>query len=81
MFSSLGITLSDLSELPKLRLGDFTLEIEVDPPSAEMQEVARKELRETPEVQKEAVTRLRELLQGSILNANSLIKYYAKYKI
>lgn len=67
---SLGILLSDLSEVPKLKLGDFTLEIEVEPLSAEMQEIAKKDLRETPEIQKEAVARLRKLLQGRVLNAN-----------
>lgn len=58
------IMLSDLVEFPAITIGDLTVEIEVGPPSAEMQEVARKELRETPEIQKEAVTRLRELLQA-----------------
>ncbi|XP_012233236.1 alpha-tocopherol transfer protein-like isoform X2 [Linepithema humile] len=58
------ILLSDLHEVPKLKIGDFTLEIEVGPPSAEIQEVARKELRETPEIQKEAVARLKKLLQA-----------------
>jgi len=63
-FFSLGIMLTDLNELPKLQLGDFTLELEIGPLSEEMQEVARKELRETPEVQKEAIAELKKLLQG-----------------
>lgn len=56
--------LTDFDEIPSIQLGDFTLKLEMDPPNAEMQEVARKELRETPEIQKEAIERLKELLQG-----------------
>lgn len=63
LFSS-EILLSDLTEFPSLKLGNFTLELEIGPVPAEIQEVARKELRETPEVQKEAVACLRKLLQG-----------------
>ncbi|XP_012289204.1 alpha-tocopherol transfer protein-like isoform X2 [Orussus abietinus] len=64
MALNLKTMLTDLDELPSIKLGDFTLEFELGPPSAELQEVARKELRETPEVQKEAVDRFRELLKG-----------------
>lgn len=59
-----GTMLTEWEELPSLKLGDFTLEIELGPPSAELQEVAKKELRESPERQKEAVAQLRELLKG-----------------
>lgn len=45
-------------------IGDFLVEFEIDPPSPEFQEMANKELRESPEVQKEAMYRLRELLKG-----------------
>lgn len=58
--------LSGLSEIPSIKYNNFTLEIELYPPSAEIQEVARKELRETSEVQQEALKRLKELLKGNI---------------
>lgn len=57
--------LTDCEELPSIKLGDFTLEFELGPPSAELQEVAKKDLRETPELQKQAVAQLRELLKGN----------------
>jgi hypothetical protein len=56
--------LTDLDQLPSIKLGDFTLEFELGPPSAEIQEVAKKELRESPELQKQAVAELRELLKA-----------------
>lgn len=56
--------LSDLTEVPIIKLGDYTLELELDPPSEELQEVAKKELRETPELQKQSLARLQELLRG-----------------
>ncbi|KAJ8684227.1 hypothetical protein QAD02_020019 [Eretmocerus hayati] len=56
--------LTNMEVMPRLKLGDFTLEFELGPPSAEVQEMARKELRETPEVQKKAVADLRELLKA-----------------
>lgn len=56
--------LSDLDELPTIKLGDFTLEIEMNDLSPEMQEVARKELRETPDVKRDAIVALRDLLKG-----------------
>ncbi|XP_003707800.2 alpha-tocopherol transfer protein-like isoform X1 [Megachile rotundata] len=56
--------LTDVEQLPSLKFGDFTLEFELGPPSAELQEVAKKELRETPELQKEALARFKELLEA-----------------
>lgn len=56
--------LSDMDTLPQVELGDYTLKFELDELSPKMQEVARKELRETPERQKEAVEALRDLLKG-----------------
>lgn len=50
--------------MPSIKLGDFVLEFELGPPSAEIQEVANRELRESPELQKEAMSRLQELLRG-----------------
>jgi len=55
--------LSDLDTLPAIKLGDFTLQFELNELSPEMQEVAGKELRETPERKKEAVAELKELLK------------------
>ncbi|XP_020706761.2 alpha-tocopherol transfer protein-like isoform X2 [Athalia rosae] len=56
--------MTDMEVLPSLKLGDFTLELELTPPSAQISEIAKNELRETPERQKEAVARLRELLEA-----------------
>ncbi|XP_053981396.1 alpha-tocopherol transfer protein-like isoform X1 [Hylaeus volcanicus] len=56
--------LTDITELPSIKLGDFVLQIELNSPSPELQEVAKKELRESPEVQKEAIAQLMELLRG-----------------
>ncbi|CAK9799184.1 Alpha-tocopherol transfer protein-like [Anthophora quadrimaculata] len=56
--------LTDWEVLPSIKLGDFTLEIELGAPSPELQEVAKKELRETPERQKEALAQLKELLKA-----------------
>ncbi|KAG7207506.1 hypothetical protein KM043_009138 [Ampulex compressa] len=58
------IMLTDWEQLPSIKLGDYTLEFELGEPSVELQEVARKELRETAEMQKEAIARLRELLKA-----------------
>lgn len=55
--------LSDLQELPSLKFGDTHLRLELDDLSSEMQEVARKELRETPDRSKAAVDELRALLK------------------
>ncbi|KAK0077278.1 hypothetical protein PV326_010165 [Microctonus aethiopoides] len=49
--------------MPSLKLGEFTLQFELGPPSPELQELARKELRETPEIQRQAIADLRELLK------------------
>jgi len=58
--------LSDLTEVPFIKLGDFKLEFEFEFLSPELQEVARKELRESPEIQKQSIARLQELLKGSV---------------
>ncbi|XP_049821828.1 alpha-tocopherol transfer protein-like isoform X1 [Aethina tumida] len=55
--------LSDMDELPTVQLGDFKLEFELGEPSPKVQEIARKELRETPDVVKEAIPALRDLLK------------------
>ncbi|XP_078046883.1 alpha-tocopherol transfer protein-like isoform X3 [Augochlora pura] len=56
--------LTVLDKMPSLKLGEFTLELELMPPSEELQEVAKRELRESPELQKEAIEKLRELLKA-----------------
>lgn len=55
--------LSDIQELPALKFGDTDLKLELDELSPEMKEVARKELRETPELAKEAMEELKALLK------------------
>ncbi|XP_031771197.1 alpha-tocopherol transfer protein-like isoform X4 [Apis florea] len=57
-------TLTEWDKLPSIKVGDFTLEVEFGPPSKELQDVAKSELRETPELQNEAIARLRELLKA-----------------
>jgi hypothetical protein len=56
--------LSDLEEIPSLKVGDYLLHLEIKELTPEIKEIARKELRETPEVCKEAVIALRDLLRG-----------------
>lgn len=57
--------LSGLKDLPTLVIGDLTLRLETDNPSAELKEVARKELRETPEIVEAAKEELRQMLKGT----------------
>lgn len=64
--------LSDMNQLPTVQLGSFTLQLELDALSPEVSEIARKELRETPEVTKDAVEKLRELLKRKQI----IILYY-----
>lgn len=57
--------LSDLEELPYLKLGDFILQFELDDNlKPEVKDKAKRELRETPEVVKNGIDELRELLKG-----------------
>jgi hypothetical protein len=55
--------LSDLEEIPCLKIGEHILYLEVNDLTPEVKEIARKELRETPEVSKEATVVLRDLLR------------------
>lgn len=48
-----------------VKIGEFTLELEVGELSDHLKEVARRELRETPERRKEACEELRKLLKGN----------------
>lgn len=62
-----SIFLSDLKELPTLTIGDLSIRLETEEPSAELKEIARKELRETPEVVEAAKKELKELLKGKLV--------------
>jgi fructose-1-phosphate kinase PfkB-like protein len=57
--------LSQLTEVPRLQLGQFVLTIELDDLTPELQEVARKELRENPDIVKPAIEELKQLLKGN----------------
>lgn len=69
--------LTNWDNMPSLKLGDYTLEFEISPPGPELQEVAKKELRETPEIQNESIAQLRELLKGKI-SINDIISFCSK---
>lgn len=51
-------------QVPAVQLGAFTLTIELDDLTPELKEVARKELRETPDVVKPAIEELKSILKG-----------------
>ncbi|KAJ8960662.1 hypothetical protein NQ314_006054 [Rhamnusium bicolor] len=55
--------LSDMDEMPTIKLGDYTLQMELEELKPEVREIARKELRETPDVSREAIIALRDLLK------------------
>jgi len=55
--------LSEMTDMPIVKWGDYTLEIELDELKPEVREIARKELRETPDVAREAKKELKELLK------------------
>lgn len=78
--------LSDVEKLPAVQLGDFLLQFELDEPSEKVKEIARRELRETPENVKPAVEELRRLLKGKLrvyryLYENILITFRVKYLV
>lgn len=56
--------LSEIDELPSIKLGDFTLEFELGELTEFGKQVAERELRETPEVKAKAIAELRELLEA-----------------
>ncbi|XP_023947339.2 alpha-tocopherol transfer protein isoform X2 [Bicyclus anynana] len=56
--------LSDVDTLPSVQLGDFLLQFELEEPRESVLEIARRELRETPETVKPAVEELRRLLEA-----------------
>ncbi|KAG5886527.1 hypothetical protein JTB14_024177 [Gonioctena quinquepunctata] len=59
--------LSNMKELPTIKLGDHTLQMELNELSPEVQEIARKELRETPDVKRDAIIAPRDLSKGKYL--------------
>ncbi len=48
-------------------VGDLQIRLEIEEPSSELKEIARKELRETPEIVEAAKEELRDLLKGKKL--------------
>lgn len=56
--------LSDVTELPSVQLGEYTLQFELGEPTERAKEVALRELRETPENKEAATKELRQLLEG-----------------
>lgn len=63
-FAVAATMLSDMEEMPTVLLGDYVLQMELEELKPEVQEIARRELRETPDVKREAIKELRELLKG-----------------
>lgn len=57
--------LSDMDEMPTIKLGDYTLQMELEDLKPEVAEIARKELRENPDIKRDAVVELRDLLKGT----------------
>lgn len=55
--------LSELDELPSITMGDFVLRIELDELSPFTEEVAARELRESPENRDNGIRELRQLLK------------------
>lgn len=74
LFSVSQHMLSDIDKLPGVQLGDFLLQFELDEPRESVQEIARKELRETPENVKPAVDELRRLLRGNLSSLLFLVR-------
>ncbi|XP_054284199.1 alpha-tocopherol transfer protein-like isoform X2 [Macrosteles quadrilineatus] len=55
--------LSELTEVPNVTLGNFVLRLEVEEPRPELLEKARRELRETPDLARESIATLQDLLR------------------
>lgn len=60
--------LSDLEELPAVKLGEDVLRFELDPLAQHGKDIAAAELRETPEIKSKAVEDLKQLLKGIFYN-------------
>lgn len=59
--------LSDIDKLPTVQIGDFNLHLELGELSPQAASVARKELRETPDIVKDSIVQLRDFLKGKII--------------
>lgn len=59
--------LSDCDTLPSIQLGDYLLRFELEELGPKGQEIAARELRETPEIKAQAITELRNLLKGKLI--------------
>lgn len=57
------LLLSELEELPVVHVGEYTLRLEVDELRPEIKEIARKELRENPDIVRESIETLKDLLK------------------
>ncbi|ENN77439.1 alpha-tocopherol transfer protein-like isoform X2 [Dendroctonus ponderosae] len=55
--------LSDMELMPIVQLGNYTLTIELEDLNEEVREIAKKELRENPDVTQQAIKELRDLLK------------------
>lgn len=74
MFTGCEAFLSDLDKLPCLQIGEFKLRLELDDDlTPELQEVAIKELRETPEQKEKSLSELKALIEG--IRVQTLEKY------
>jgi hypothetical protein len=51
--------LSEMTELPTVQIGDYNLHLELEELKPEAKEIARKELRETPDVTRDAVCNIK----------------------
>lgn len=56
--------LSDMKDFPAIKIGDDILRLELDPLSETSKQIAIKELRETPDITKQAIEDLKTLLKG-----------------
>lgn len=65
-----------MKELPTLTIGDLSIRLEIDEPSSEMKEIARRELREIPEIVEAAKQELRDLLKGNVWSTSFRIQFF-----
>lgn len=61
--TSKDLLLSDIEELPTVQLGEHVLRLEVDEVRPEIKEIARKELRENPDIIRDSIEILKDLLK------------------
>lgn len=57
--------LSEMEDLPSVKIGDKILRFELDAISQSCKDIAAKELRESQEIKAKAVEDLKELLKGT----------------